>query len=54
MSTVTARAGLNQDWTPVTQTGGSLMNYLSILREAFTEALQQTREVRRKFPFADV
>ena len=44
----------SRDWMPVAQTGGDFSHYLSMLREAFSEALQQTQEARRKYPFADV
>ena len=43
-----------RDWMPLAQTGGGFTHYLSMLREAFSEALQQTQDARRKYPFADV
>lgn len=55
MTTVSAHAAPDhRGWTPVSHTGGGFANYLTLLREAFSEALQQTSEARRKYPFADV
>lgn len=33
---------------------GRIVAYLSLLADAFGEALMQTRDARRKYPFADV
>ena len=44
----------SRDWMPAAQTGSGFVHYLSMLREAFTEALEQTQAARRKYPFADV
>jgi len=55
MTTVGAHAAHDhRGWSPVEQTGGGLTNYLTLLREAFVEALEQTKDARRKYPFADV
>ncbi|MFA6264371.1 MAG: hypothetical protein WC670_01470 [Pseudolabrys sp.] len=55
MTTLSAHPAHDQrQWTSVEQTGGGFANYLTMLREAFTEALQQTQDARRKYPFADV
>ncbi len=55
MTNMTAQAAHSaRDFAPVAQTGGSFANYVSMLREVFSEALQQTSEARRKYPFADV
>lgn len=55
MTNVAAHAAQShRDFSPVEQTGGTFVNYLTLLREAFSEALQQTSDARRKYPFADV
>ncbi len=53
MTTTNAAARDLRDFSAVS-TGGSFANYVSLLREAFAEALQQTQDARRKYPFADV
>jgi hypothetical protein len=42
------------DWMPVAQTGGGFARYFSMFCEVLAEALQQTQDARRKYPFADV
>jgi hypothetical protein len=42
------------DVAPLAQTGHKFAHYVSMLCEVLSEALQQTQEVRRKYPFADV
>lgn len=55
MTIISAKAADHpRDWMPVAQTSGGFVHYLSMLREAFTEALEQTQAARRKYPFADV
>lgn len=44
----------DRGWAPASRTGGGFTNYLMLLREAFSEALDRTSEARRKYPFADV
>ncbi len=39
---------------PLAQAGGKFTHYVSMLCDVLSEALQQTQEVRRKYPFADV
>jgi hypothetical protein len=53
----TASAHIADDhrgWTPASQAGGGFVNYLRMLREAFSEGMQQANDARRKYPFADV
>jgi len=47
-------AGAPRDWAPIAQSGAKFSHYVSMLCEVLSEALQQTQEVRRKYPFADV
>jgi hypothetical protein len=42
------------DWTPAAHAGGGFVRYLSMFCEVLAEALQQTQDARRKYPFADV
>lgn len=53
MNIATAKADL-RELLPAAQTGSKLFHYVSMLLEVLDEALQQTQEARRKYPFADV
>lgn len=44
----------SHEWTPGARAGNGFIRYLSMLCEVLGEALQQTQEARRKYPFADV
>jgi len=53
----TIRAHIAQEhrgWTALSQAFFSFLHYLKMLREAFSEGMQQANEARRKHPFADV
>lgn len=41
-------------WMPAAQSGGGFVRYFSMFCEVLAEALQQTQDARRKYPFADV
>jgi len=55
MTTIGAHVAQDhRGWTAVSQAFGSFLQYLKMLREAFSEGMQQANEARRKHPFADV
>jgi hypothetical protein len=44
----------HRGWAPASKTAGGFVKYLKMLREAFSEGMQQANDARRKYPFADV
>ncbi|MCW5693825.1 MAG: hypothetical protein KIT48_15810 [Pseudolabrys sp.] len=53
MNVATAKAD-PRHMLPAANTGKKLSHYVSMVLEVLDEALQQTQEARRKYPFADV
>jgi len=53
MNIATAKAD-PRHMLPAANTGKKLSHYVAMVLEVLDEALQQTQEARRKYPFADV